>query len=173
MADCARIGKLREGVKFHDGAEFNAEAVKKSIERQLEPNRTSDMPYASFVFGEEATGNGVASVEAVDATTVKITLRAASTPFLKNLAMALASPIVSPTAADAATPGQPIQEPKGTGPYKFVDWTKGASVTLVANEDYWGCLLYTSWQPGASRPCPCIPSRRGRTGRPAARERRR
>ena len=130
--------KLREGVKFHDGAEFNAEAVKKSIERQLEPNRTSDMPYASFVFGEEATGNGVASVEAVDATTVKITLRAASTPFLKNLAMALASPIVSPTAADAATPGQPIQEPKGTGPYKFVDWTKGASVTLVANDEYWG-----------------------------------
>ncbi|MFX6732614.1 ABC transporter substrate-binding protein, partial [Acinetobacter baumannii] len=51
--------KLREGVKFHDGAEFNAEAVKKSIERQLEPNRNSDMPYASFVFGEKEAGNGV------------------------------------------------------------------------------------------------------------------
>ena len=130
--------KLREGVKFHDGAEFNAEAVKKSIERQLEPNRNSDMPYASFVFGEKEAGNGVETVEAVDPTTVKITLRAASTPFLKNLAMALASPIVSPAAIDAATPGQPIAEPKGTGPYKFVDWTKGASVTLVANDEYWG-----------------------------------
>ncbi len=52
--------------------------------------------------------------------------------------MALASPIVSPAAIDAATPGQPIAEPKGTGPYKFVDWTKGASVTLVANDEYWG-----------------------------------
>lgn len=71
--------KLREGVKFHDGAEFNAEAVKKSIERQLEPNRNSDMPYASFVFGEKEAGNGVETVEAVDPTTVKITLRAAST----------------------------------------------------------------------------------------------
>ncbi len=108
--------KLREGVKFHDGAEFNAEAVKKSIERQLEPNRNSDMPYASFVFGEKEAGNGVETVEAVDPTTVKITLRAASTPFLKNLAMALASPIVSPAAIDAATPGQPIAEPKGTVP---------------------------------------------------------
>ena len=129
--------KLREGVKFHDGTEFNADAVVKSIERQLEPNRNSDMPYASFVFGEKEAANGVEKIEAVDPATVKITLRAASAPFVKNLAMALASPIVSPTAAAAATPGQPIDKPVGTGPYKFVDWTKGASVTLVANEDYW------------------------------------
>ena len=130
--------KLNEGIKFHDGTDFNAEAVKKSIERLLEPNRTSDMPYASFVFGEEATGNGVASVEAVDDYTVKITMRTASAPFVKNLAMALASPIVAPSAIEAATDGQAITNPVGTGPYKFVDWTKGASVTLVANEDYWG-----------------------------------
>ena len=129
---------LNEGIKFHDGAEFNAEAVKKSIERQLEPNRNSDMPYASFVFGEQEGNSGVESVEAVDPTTVKITMRAANAAFVKNLAMALASPIVSPKAADAATPGQPIAEPAGTGPYKFVNWTKGASVTLVANDEYWG-----------------------------------
>ena len=130
--------KLNEGIKFHDGTDFNAEAVKASIERQLEPNRNSDMPYASFVFGEEEAGNGVASVEAVDDYTVKITMRAASAPFMKNLAMALASPIVAPSAIEAATDGQAITNPVGTGPYKFVDWTKGASVTLVANEDYWG-----------------------------------
>ena len=130
--------KLNEGIKFHDGTEFNAEAVKASIERQLEPNRNSDMPYASFVFGEEEADNGVASVEAVDDYTVKITMRAASAPFVKNLAMALASPIVAPSAIEAATDGQAITNPVGTGPYKFVDWTKGASVTLVANEDYWG-----------------------------------
>ena len=130
--------KLNEGIKFHDGTDFNAEAVKKSIERQLEPNRNSDMPYASFVFGEEEAGNGVETVEAVDDYTVKITMRAASAPFVKNLAMALASPIVAPSAIEAATDGQAITTPVGTGPYKFVDWTKGASVTLVANEDYWG-----------------------------------
>ena len=130
--------KLNEGIKFHDGTDFNAEAVKKSIERQLEPNRNSDMPYASFVFGEEEAGNGVETVEAVDDYTVKITMRAASAPFVKNLAMALASPIVAPSAIEAATDGQAITNPVGTGPYNFVDWTKGASVTLVANEDYWG-----------------------------------
>ena len=130
--------KLNEGIKFHDGTDFNAEAVKKSIERQLEPNRNSDMPYASFVFGEEEAGNGVETVEAVDDYTVKITMRAASAPFVKNLAMALASPIVAPSAIEAATDGQAITNPVGTGPYKFVDGTKGASVTLVANEDYWG-----------------------------------
>ena len=130
--------KLNEGIKFHDGTDFNADAVKKSIERQLEPNRNSNMPYASFVFGEEEAGNGVASVEAVDDYTVKITMRTASAPFVKNLAMALASPIVAPSAIEAATDGQAITNPVGTGPYKFVDWTKGASVTLVANEDYWG-----------------------------------
>lgn len=130
--------KLNEGIKFHDGTDFNAEAVKKSIERLLEPNRNSDMPYASFVFGEEALGNGVESIEAVDTTTLKITMRAASTPFVKNLAMALGSPIVAPSAIDSAPAGQAITTPVGTGPYKFVDWTKGASVTLVANENYWG-----------------------------------
>ena len=129
---------LNEGIKFHDGADFNADAVVKSIERQLEPNRNSDMPYASFVFGEAEAGSGVEKVEAVDDYTVKITMRAANAAFVKNLAMALASPIVSPTAAAAATPGQPIDKPAGTGPYKFVEWTKGAQVVLEANEEYWG-----------------------------------
>lgn len=128
--------KLREGIKFHDGEEFNAAAVVKSVERLLEPNRNSDMPYASFVFGEEAANSGVKTVEAVDDKTVKFTMRAANTSFLKNLAMCLASPIVSPKAIDDAA-GKPIEKPVGTGPYKFVDWTKSASITLEANEDYW------------------------------------
>lgn len=126
--------KLREGVKFHDGTDCNAEAVKASIERQLEPNRTEDMPYAGFVFGSEDTGSGVASVEAVDNTTLVITLRAASTPFIKNMAMAMAAPIVAPSAFEAGTS---IENPVGTGPYKFVSWSKGENVVLEANEDYW------------------------------------
>ena len=84
--------KLQEGVKFHDGTDCDAEAVKASIERQLEPNRTEDMPYAGFVFGAQDSGTGIESIETPDATTLVIKLRAASTPFVKNMAMALAGP---------------------------------------------------------------------------------
>ena len=127
---------LNEGVKFHDGTDFNADAVKKSIERQLEGSRNDDMPYASFVFGTASEGNGVSTVEAKDATTVVITLVAASTPFLKNLAMAMAAPIVSPTALEKYD-GNLNENPCGTGPYTFVSWTKSQNVVLKANDSYW------------------------------------
>jgi peptide/nickel transport system substrate-binding protein len=127
---------LEQGVKFHDGTDFNAAAVKKSIERQLEPNRNDDMPYASFVFGTASKGDGVKTVEATDDHTVTITLAAASTPFLKNLAMVLASPIVSPTALDKNN-GNLNEAPCGTGPYSFVSWSKGQNVVLKANDSYW------------------------------------
>jgi len=128
---------LESGVKFHDGTDFNAAACKKSIDRQLEGSRNDDMPYASFVFGTASEGNGVASVEATDDTTLTIKLVAASTPFLKNLAMAMASPIVSPTALEKAG-GNLNEAPCGTGPYTFVSWSKGQNVVLKANDSYWG-----------------------------------
>ncbi|MCL1879750.1 MAG: ABC transporter substrate-binding protein [Actinomycetia bacterium] len=130
------IIKLRQGVKFHDGTDFTADAVKASWERQLAPNLTSDMPYATFVFGEEATGTGLKAIEVVDPYTVKLTLRAPSTPFLKNMAMTLAAPIVSP-AALAANSGNIGEDPCGTGPYKFVSWIKGSNVKLEAFDGYW------------------------------------
>lgn len=108
---------LNEGVTFHDGTACDAAAVKANIDRQLEPARTEDMPYASFVFGSEELGSGVASVEAADATTLVIKMRSASTPFLKNLAMPLAAPIVSPAAIEA---GDANEKPVGSGPYQFV-----------------------------------------------------
>ena len=65
--------KLREGVKFHDGTDFNADAVVKSVEKQLPPNVTDDMPYATFTF------DGVQKVEAIDEHTVKFTLASPNT----------------------------------------------------------------------------------------------
>lgn len=123
--------KLRQGVKFHDGTDFNADAVVKSVERQLPPNATSDMPYASFTY------NGVNKVEALDDYTVKFTLDSPNTPFLANLAMTLAAPIVSPTALEKNN-GNLNEAPVGTGPFKFVSWDKGEKVTLEKNNDYWG-----------------------------------
>lgn len=128
---------LQQGVKFHDGTDFNAEAVKKCIERQLEgTGRTSDMTYASFTFGTASEGNGVKSIETDGDYTVKITLAAASAPFIKNLAMAMAAPIASPAVFEKDPTGL-MENPVGTGPYKFVSWDKGQNVKLVANDDYW------------------------------------
>ncbi|MBO8138181.1 MAG: ABC transporter substrate-binding protein [Desulfotomaculum sp.] len=121
---------LRKDVKFHDGTPFNAEAVKFSIERQLPPNRTDDMPYASFVFGP------VKAVEVVDEYTVKIILKEPYAPFLANLAMCMAAPIVSPAAVEKYGDNY-IEHPVGTGPFKFVEWKRGQHIQLVANDDYW------------------------------------
>ncbi|WP_442872772.1 ABC transporter substrate-binding protein [Caproicibacter sp. BJN0012] len=123
--------KLQEGVKFQDGTDFNADAVVYNIERQLPPKVTSDMSYASFVYGS------VKSAEAVDENTVKITLKAACTPLLKNLAMVFGAPVVSPKALKDNN-NNVNQAPCGTGPYKFVRWDKGEDVVLVRDDSYWG-----------------------------------
>ncbi|MCL2137102.1 MAG: ABC transporter substrate-binding protein [Coriobacteriia bacterium] len=127
---------LREGVKFHDGTDFNADAIVASWERQLEPMLDPDMPYATFVFGEEAIESGLTEIEVVDEYTVKLTMRAPSTAFLKNMAMTLAAPIASPTALEANN-NNISEKPCGTGPYKFESWIKEDSVMLTAFDDYW------------------------------------
>lgn len=127
---------LQEGVKFHDGTEFNADAVKFNIDRQLPPQVTKDMAYAPFVYGS------VKDVEVVDKYTVKINLKEASTPFLSNLAMIMAAPMVSPKALQASD-NNVNQNPVGTGPYKFVKWEKDQNVVLVRNDEYWGTKALT------------------------------
>jgi peptide/nickel transport system substrate-binding protein len=127
---------LQEGVKFHDGTAFDADAVKFNIDRQLPPQVTKDMAYASFVY------NSVKNVEVVDKNTVKINLSSPSTPFLSNLAMVMAAPMVSPKALKDNN-NNVNQAPVGTGPYKFVKWDKDQDVVLVRNDEYWGTKALT------------------------------
>jgi peptide/nickel transport system substrate-binding protein len=122
--------KLQEGVKFHDGTDFNADAVKFNIDRQT-VNATADMSYGPFVYGQ------VKDVVVVDPYTVTINLTQKNTAFLANLAMSMAAPIVSPAALEAGN-NSVMEAPVGTGPYKFVKWNKGENVVLVRNDDYWG-----------------------------------
>jgi len=122
---------LRKNVKFHDGTPFNAEAVQFSVERQMLPNRTEDMAYAPFVFGM------VESVKAINSYTVKFSLKYPYAPFLNNLAMPAAAPIVSPAAVSALGDNFSAN-PVGTGPFKFGSWEKGEKLILNANLEYWG-----------------------------------
>src|SRR5450759_2931804 len=128
--------KLKKGVKFHDGTDFNADAVKFNIDRQLPPKVTADMGYAGFVFGT------VKDVVVVDPQTVTINLSQKNTAFLANLAMSLAAPMVSPKALTDGN-NSVMEKPVGTGPYKFVKWDKGQDVVLVRNDAYWGTKALT------------------------------
>ncbi|HIE24825.1 MAG TPA: hypothetical protein EYP74_02370 [Anaerolineales bacterium] len=80
----------------------------------------------------------IASVEKVDDYTVKFILTDSLAPFLANLAMDMFA-ISSPAAIEAAGAdyGLPGVGAVGTGPYKFVEWVEGDSITLEANADYW------------------------------------
>jgi len=129
---------LRKGIKFHDGTDFNAEAVKFNIDRQIDPNHpyhdTGDFAYAEFTWG------AVKQVDVVDEYTVKITLKNVLAPFISHLAMHPAF-MVSPQAIK--TYGRDISiNPVGTGPYRFVSWTPGAEIVLEKNPDYWGKPAY-------------------------------
>jgi peptide/nickel transport system substrate-binding protein len=107
--------KLRKGITFHDGTPFNAEAVKFSIERQIDPehpvNKLGKYPFANYFFGN------VKAVEVVDPATVEFVLKEPRASFLTILTAAAAS-IVSPTAVKKLGADYPLQ-PVVTGPFKY------------------------------------------------------
>lgn len=128
--------ELEEGVKFHDGTDFNAEAVVKNFERWANGDADT-FPYYQSMFGgfKGDEGHVIESVTAEGDHTVVFTLKRPQAPFLKNLAMTMFG-IGSPEAfeADAEAFGE---KPVGTGPFKFVEWKRNDSITVEKNEDYW------------------------------------
>jgi ABC-type transport system substrate-binding protein len=139
--------KLREGVMFHDGTPFNAEAVKFNIERMLNPD-TKALARASFAMIE--------SVEVVDEYTANITT---AEPFAALPAQLAYSPMAmnSPTQVEKLGNEDYHTAPMGTGPFKFVHHIKGQEVLVEANEDYWGGAPYLDAI--AMRPIPETASR--------------
>lgn len=124
--------KLRQGVKFHDGSAFDAEAVKFNFDRMLDENHpfynTGPFPL-SFNFA------AVDKVNAIDPQTVEFKLKEAFAPFLSNLAYPTGL-IVSPAAVKEY--GKDYgRHPSGTGPFKFVEWQSNQRVVVERNGDYW------------------------------------
>ena len=111
--DFTYIFKLRSGVKFHNGEEMTAEDVKFSFER------TQDKTLASWL---GAFFTMIEKIEAVDATTVKITLSAISNTFLDDVSML--------RIIKKGTENDLKQNPIGTGAFKFVKWSPNDSITL-------------------------------------------
>lgn len=120
------ILKLRKGIKFHDGTDFDAEAVKINIEDVKDPSIrslvTSDL-------------EPIQSVDVVDTYTVKLNLRGGGAPLLAAFGM-WAGHMFSPTARKQY--GQDYgRNPVGSGPYQFVEWVQQDHITLKRNPNYW------------------------------------
>ncbi|HJF34116.1 MAG TPA: ABC transporter substrate-binding protein [Sporosarcina psychrophila] len=128
--------KLREGVKFHDGTDFNAEAVVKNFERWANGDAET-FPYYNSMFGgfKGDEGHVIDSVTADGENTVLIKLTRPQAPFLKNIAMSMFA-IASPTAFEKGD-DEFERNPVGTGPFKFVDWKPNDTITIEKFDDYW------------------------------------
>lgn len=119
--------QLREGVRFHDGEAFNAEAVKANLDYyRLEPN-------AAFIKGVSA----ISKVEAVGEHTVKIAYPAPYYAILPDLTTPHILAMVSPK---TIIPGnyERMTDVVGTGPYRYDTFVKGEHTLFTRNEEYRG-----------------------------------
>ncbi|MFT7602193.1 MAG: peptide/nickel transport system substrate-binding protein [Acidimicrobiales bacterium] len=120
------VFNLREGVTFHDGTPFNAEAVAYNVERtQSHPNTKVPADLASVV-----------SVEVIDDLTVQLNLSRPDSGLVGVLADR-AGMMVSPTAAEAADDTQLNITPVGTGPFMLKEYAEGERLVLEKNPNYW------------------------------------
>ncbi len=112
---------LKKGVKFHDGKPFDAEDVKFTFDRLMDPKTGTAHPEYY---------RDIDSVQAADSHTVKIKLKNINSTFIFNLARP-DSIILSKQTADKLK-----SAPVGTGPFKFVEWAPGDHITLAKFEGY-------------------------------------
>ena len=117
------VFRLRSGVTFHDGSTFSSSDVKFSFDRARGENSVNP---------QKGLFEPIDTIESADPTTLKIILKRPTGGFLFNLGWPAAVIVSSKTAETNKT------DPVGTGPFRFSNWTKGASVELVRNDNYWG-----------------------------------
>ena len=118
---------LRKGIKFHDGTDLNAEAVKFNLQRHIDDPKS--------VRNQDV--KDITAIETPDPSTVRITLKAPYVPFPVKLTFG-AGYILSPAAVQRL--GESLQRDltgAGSGAFKFVEWRKDTSVTLERNPTYW------------------------------------
>nr|WP_315227245.1 glutathione ABC transporter substrate-binding protein GsiB [uncultured Albidiferax sp.] len=117
---------LKKGIKFQDGTDFNAEAVKANFDRVTNPDNKLKR-YTLY--------KNIAKTEVLDANTVRIVLKEPFSPFINSLAHPSAV-MISPAAI--AKYGKAIgQNPVGTGPFKFVEWKQTDYVKAEKFAGYW------------------------------------
>lgn len=125
--------KLKQGVTFHDGTPFDANAVKFAFDHIVDPETRSG--FASSLLGPYDR------TEVVDEFTAAVHFTAPYAPFLDSASQAFLA-IPSPTAVQA-DPNAFLRKPVGTGFMKFVEWVQNDHVSLVRNDDYnWSSSIF-------------------------------
>ena len=118
--------KLREGVTFHDGSPFNAEAVRTSLQRTIDLGLG-----AAFIFLP------VASMEVVDDLTISFSL-AWPAPLDLVMSSSFAAYIMSPDSAAQDSQWFNDGNGAGTGPYTIESVSPNENVVLARHDAYWG-----------------------------------
>jgi len=138
---------LRQGVTFHDGTPFNAEAVKWNMDRWRFPDNEyrfgRTFEYYDSEFGVDFA---IEEVNVIDEYTVEMKLAQPSAVVLAKLAMGFVFGMNSPTAVmeQGDVYGTPAGTSVGTGPFKFVEWVPDDRIVLERNEEWWGEGPYLS-----------------------------
>lgn len=118
---------LRSGVTFHNGEPFDANAVKFSIERLIDPATKSPIVELRFV----------TSVKIVDDHTVDV-LTSQPDPILPEKMSLFGGVIVPPKYVKSTGDAGFAAKPVGTGPFLFKSWQRDSQIVLTANPKYWG-----------------------------------
>ncbi len=115
---------IRQGVKFHNGEDLTAETVKWNFDRVIDPQRPLRI---------SNSWANLASVQVVNPTTLRFTTRNPFPVFVTRLT----GFYILPQKYVTENGNRYLQEPVGTGPYKFVRWVRDQQFELEANPNYW------------------------------------
>jgi len=121
--------KLRDGVKFHNGEPFDANAVKFTFDRLLSQEGAKGPQRSNYT--------SIDKVDVVDPHTVDFIMKRPDPVLLTKLA-GYGAMIVPPKYIQEKGDAYFNEHPVGTGPFKFVDYKPKVSLTLARNDDYWG-----------------------------------
>jgi peptide/nickel transport system substrate-binding protein len=128
--DLTFVFNLRQGVYFHDGTPLNADAVKLSLDRPLNPEE-NPVP-GRFVI------DMIDQVTVIDDHTVQITVQFPFTPLLAHLTHQVAYIIAPAAIEEERSGGRPVSEnPIGTGPFMFDEQVPGEFVRITPNPNHW------------------------------------
>src|ERR1700722_2183893 len=116
---------LRSGVKFDDGSTLTSADVKASLERVLNPKTGA------------AAASNISTVASISTPTPQTVVLQLTHPDFSIL-YGLTTTNLSILPAKAITAGTIASQPDGTGPFKYVSWSPGTSLTLASNPSYWG-----------------------------------